>query len=127
MTAIREYMEQEVAEGGSGLITATLKDAAGAAVTLAQLGTLQLWLYDDSTKAAINAKVGTDIKNANGGTVHATSGLLTLTLAPADNPLVTAGKLAEWHVAFVKWTYDGGAGVGEKEIVFKVVNLTKVP
>lgn len=128
MTAIRENMREEVAEGGSCRLTGTLTDEAGAPVTLAGLQTLKLWLYDADTGTPISvARTNQDIKNANGGTVGATDGSFSLALGPADNVLMDATKRAEWHVAFVKWTYNGGAGVGEKEIAFRVTALRFSP
>ena len=124
-TPVREYLDQEIAEGGNGLLSFNLVDEFGAPVTLAQVGTAELWLFDESTGTTINSKSATNIKNVNGGTIHATSGACTLNLAPADNPIVTAGSRREWHVAGLRITYNGGAGVVPKELAFEVVNTVK--
>lgn len=125
-TPIREIMRQEIAEGGSALLTATLLDEAGAAVPLASLGTLTLTLYDESSDAIINLRDGTNIKNANGGTVHATDGSFSLLLGPDDNPITDPTKRAERHIALIIGTYNGGANVVTKEISITVRNLNRV-
>lgn len=123
---IRQTMQQEVAEGAIALLSWDLKDEAGVVIPLASLQTIVWTHYNDADGAIIHARTAVDIKNANGGTVHATSGACTLTVTPLDNVMVDATKRREWHVAFIKWTYNGGLGVGEKEIAFPVVNLSKV-
>ena len=120
---VREYLEQDVAEGGSALLTFNLVTELDVPVTLAQVGTLQFWLFNDATGIAINGKTAIDIKNANGGTVHATTGACTLALAPADNPIVTPGNRSEVHIAYIKCVANGGALVINKEIAFTVRNL----
>lgn len=126
-TPIIEIMDQEVGEGGSALLTFNLVTETGVPVTLAQLGTLTLKLYNKRTQAIINSKSATDIKNANGGTVHASTGAGTLQLLPADNPIIDATQRLETHVAFIKGTYNGGAGVVEKSIQFRVRNIALIP
>jgi hypothetical protein len=130
-TAVREYMRQSVAEGGSALLSFTLEDEAGAPVTLAALLSLKWWLFDEAAGAGgakvrttINGRADVDIKNTNGGTVHATSGACTLAISPADNAIVDPTASAETHVAFIKGIYNGGAGVVEKEIAFRCINLS---
>lgn len=126
-TPIRETMTQEVAEGGSALLTFTLTTELGVPVTLAQLGTLTLTLYNRADEVIINLKDETNIKNTNGGTVAATSGACTLALEPDDNPIVDATRRIETHVALIRGTYNGGAGVVSKEIMFRVRNLGLTP
>lgn len=126
-TPIRQTMAQEVAEGGSALLTGTFKDELGNPVPLVSIGTVQLWLYDEASDAAINGKTATNIKNASGGTIGATDGSLSLVLGPLDNPILDATKRRERHIAFVKATYNGGAGVVEAEAVISVRNLSRVP
>lgn len=126
MSTIRELMTQEVGEGGSALLTFNLVTELEVPVTLAQLGTLRLWLYNNADGAVINNKSNVDIKNLNGGTVHATSGACTLALGPLDNVIVDPALRRERHVARIIGTYNGGAGVVVKEILFNCVNLTAV-
>lgn len=124
---IQEIMAQEVAEGGSALLSWNLVTEAGVPVTLAQLTSLTLKLYNRADLAIINGKTATDIKNTNGGTVHATTGACTLALAPADNPIINASRRLETHVALIRGTYNGGVGVVAKEIAFRVRNLALTP
>ena len=126
-TPIIETMAQEVGEGGSALLTFTLVTETGVPVTLAQLGTLTLKLYNKADLAIINGKNGTDIKNANGGTVHSTLGTCSLVLLPADNPIVDATRRVETHVALIRGTYNGGVGIVPKAVQIKVRNLALVP
>ena len=117
-----------VAERTSLQITATLKDETGAAVPLSGLTTLVLTLYlrDAAAETIINSVSAVDIKNTGRATVHATSGLVTLTLTPADNQIVTTTDAQEWHRALIEWTYIAGAEAGRYEIDFPVRNLSKV-
>lgn len=120
------YHSKPVDEGESCLIGWTFKDENGVPVTLAQLGTLTWTHYNESTGLVINNRTAVDIKNVNGGTYHATSGRGTLTIPPADN-IIVIPNVSEWHVAFIKGTYNGGAGVVEEEIAFRVMNLVHAP
>lgn len=116
-----------VAEQSSLQITATLLDEAGAAVPLAGLSSLTLTLYnrDSATQEIINSVSVASILNAGRGTVHATSGLLTIALVPADNAIVDSTKDIEWHRALIQGTYGGGKAL-KYEIDFQVRNLSKV-
>ena len=116
-------MRQEVAEGGSALITGTFKDELSVPVPLASIGTVRLWLYDEATDAPINSKTNTDIKNTNGGIIGTTDGNFSLALAPADNPILDSTLRAERHIALIVATYNGGANVVKKELAITVRNL----
>lgn len=109
-------------------ITAPLKDETGAAIPSAGLTTLTLTLYvrDATAQTIINSVDDVNILNTGRGTVHATSGLLTLTLLPADTQIVDSTSAIEWHRALIEWTYDAGAKAGKYEIDFPVLNLNKV-
>lgn len=137
-TQLVEYMEQEVPEGGVGLLRFDVVDGTGAQVPLASLLTLTVTLYDESVGSAIagpyiNSRNAQNILNANGCVVAETTDAATglpvtravLTLGGADNPIVTAGNLTEWHRAFIAWTWVGG-GPGRKEIAFKVRDFARV-
>jgi hypothetical protein len=128
MTEVREWMQQAVPEGGSAILTAYFEDENGAQIPLAGIGTVSLWLDNQDTGVTINSRSAVNIKNANGGTVVETGGRtkLTFTLTPADNVLVDATAKREWHIATISATYNGGAGVVRKEILFHVVNLSEI-
>lgn len=124
-TPSRTTLYDEVAEASTSLITATIQDESGAVLPDTSLTTLTLTLFDEATDAVINAQSGTDILNANNGTVDG-AGLLTMLLQATDNPIVTVGRPdpIEWHVALFEWTY--GTKSGKHEVAFPVRNLTKV-
>jgi hypothetical protein len=125
-TPVEERSTQEIFAGGVGEITFDVVKPGGAQVPLSALLTLTLTLFDGDTGSVatgpyINSRNAQSILNANGGTV-VDNGTITsaiLTLSAADNPLITAGKRAEWHIAFFVWTWTGG-GPGEKAYAFRV-------
>ncbi|MEK7328029.1 MAG: hypothetical protein AAB217_22530 [Chloroflexota bacterium] len=117
-----------IAERTSLRLTATLLDETGAAIPSAGLSTLKLTLYnrDSLTKEIINTVTQVNILNTGRGTVHASSGLLTLTLDPADNQIIDDTQDQEWHRALIEGTYAAGVKAFKAEIDFPVRNLNKV-
>lgn len=117
-----------VGERTTLLITATLKDEGGVVIPAAAFSTLKLTLYnrDDAAKTIIAGISAVNILNTGRGTVHASSGLLTLTLLPDDNVIVDVAQELEWHRALIEWTYSAGAKAGKHEIDFQLRNLSKV-
>jgi len=89
----RETLTKIYAEAKTGELTATITKRNGVTpVPLANLDAVTLTLYEESGAAIINSRSGSDIKNTGGGTVHATSGLLTLLLSPDDMAVVFSGR-----------------------------------
>jgi len=133
MAEPRTVLPDIVAEKSTCRITGALVDEAGAALGPAQLTALTLTLYAlIDTLPIINTNTDKNIKNANQGTIDA-DGIFTLTLAPADNAIMsgadsleTTGALNEWHRALIKWTWAGGAKAGMHEVDFKVRDVSKV-
>ena len=133
MAEPRVVLPDIVAEKSTCRITGALVDEAGVALSSAQLSTLTLTLYAlIDTLPIVNTNTDKNIKNANQGTLD-TGGIFTLTLAPADNAIMsgvdsteTTGAINEWHRALIKWTWAGGAKKGMHEIDFKVRNVSKV-
>jgi hypothetical protein len=123
---VRITMREEVPEGGSCLLSWTLEDEAGAPVPLSSLQTLTWTHYNEADGSIVNSRNAINIKNTAGGTVGATDGKCTLQVTPADNVIVDSTSRAEWRVAFVKGTANSGALVVEKEIAYKVKNLSRV-
>jgi hypothetical protein len=117
-----------VAEKTTLRITATLLDEAGAAIPSAGLTTLTLTLYnrDSAAQEIVNSVNAVDILNTGRGTVHASSGLLTIVLEPADNTIITTTNDLEWHRALIQGTYAAGAKAFKQECEFQVRNLQKV-
>ncbi len=118
-----------VAEKTTLRLTATLVDETAAPIPAAGLTELKLTLYNrDSTgKEIVNTVDGVNILNTGRGTVHATSGLLTILLEPADNSIIDSAQDVEWHRALIQGTYAGGGKAFKHEIDFQVRNLAKVP
>jgi hypothetical protein len=116
-----------VAEKTTLLITATLRDETGAAIAAASLATLTLTIYqrDSTTKDIINSVDSVSILNTGRGTVHATSGLLTIELQPNDNSIVETTADLEWHRLLIQGTYGVGKAF-KQEIDYQVRNLAKV-
>lgn len=117
-----------VAERTSLRFTATLVDETGTAVQAGSLTTLTLTLYnrDSTAKEILNSVTQVNILNTGRGTVHATSGLLTLVLEPADNQIVDGTQDQEWHRALIEGTYAVGVKAFKFEVDFPVRNLNKV-
>lgn len=117
-----------VAEKTTLRFTSTLVDETGTVVPLAGVSALTLTLYnrDSTTKEIINTVSAVNILNTGRGTLHATTGLLTVTLDPADNAIVNTANDLEWHRALIEGTYAGGAKAFKHEIDWQVRNLNKV-
>jgi len=94
-----------VTERTSAQYTATLKDSAGVALALTSIVTAVLTLKDVEAASVINSRTAQDVKNANNVTIHATSGLLTWNIQPADNVIVTTGTEIELHRAVFEIVY----------------------
>jgi len=122
----REQLTKIFAEAKTAEITATITKKDGVTpVPLASLVTVTLTLFVEKSGAIINSRNAVDIKNANGGTVHATSGLLTLLLSPLDMAVLLTGQRFETHIALIEWTYDT-VEAGGQEIAFTIQNFAKV-
>ena len=133
MAEPRTILTDIVAEKSTCRITGVLVDEAGVALGSSQLTALTLTLYAlIDTLPIINTNTDKNILNANQGTIDA-DGTFTLTLAPADNAIMSGvdsaevtGAINEWHRALIKWTWASGAKAGMYEIDFKVRNVSKV-
>ena len=108
-------------------ITGTLSDEAGAPIALASIQTATLTIYarDEAGQPIINSVDHVNIKNANQGTIHASSGVLTLTLNALDNAISNAANDLEWHRLLIEVGYNSTQAL-KYEIEFPVRNLNKV-
>lgn len=96
-------------ELSSGVYTATLTDENGDAVPASAINSLKLTLKDVDSGTIINSRDRQDVLNTNNVTVHATSGLLTWTIQPADNAIVSASKAdgdIERHLAVFELVFS---------------------
>ena len=115
-----------VIEKQTTVLTGVIQDENGSPIAASQLETFILYLYNQKNSAIINTRSGSNILNANGGTVDA-NGVFVLTLDSADMTLVGTDTL-EIHVAQFRWTWPNGAPVksGVHEVIFSVYNLANL-
>jgi hypothetical protein len=123
--AVRTTLTDEMAEGASAKLTATITEEDGVTGFLPSALTLTLFTEEDG--AIVNGVSAVDILNTGRGTVSA-GGALVCNLTPADMVIVNprAGKADEVHVALFEWTWDGGNKKGKHEVAFTVTDLSKV-
>ena len=117
-----------IPEQSSGpVITMTLLDESGVAVPLSAIDTATVTIYarDEAGQPIINSVDHVTIKNTGRGTIHATSGLLTLALVSADNSIQATGNDLEWHRLLIEIGYNGTKAL-KYEIDAPVRNLNKV-
>lgn len=112
-------------ERTSGQITFTVVDQAGAAVPLAAVSAIALSLYDRLTGRVLNTRSRQNVLNTNNVTYHATSGLLTWSVQPADNAIVDDRLELETHIAEFSLTWTGGQATHKAAL--EVTNLRFVP
>lgn len=115
-----------VRERATALYQATLKDEAGVVIPSSAIATLTLTLRNAADDAIINGRDAQNVLNANGVTVHATSGLLVWTMTPADNAIQDDTLPNELHLALFEFTYSTTKG-GHHEVALTVQNRKKVP
>lgn len=101
-------------------------DENGDPIPSASITTLTLTLYNRITLAIINARNAQNVLNLNGVSVHATNGIATWTMVPADNVIGDDTLAVEDHVALFEWTYAAGAKRGQHEALISIGNSTKV-
>lgn len=123
--AVRTTLTDELAEGATAKITATITQEDG--VTGFLPSTLTLTLYNAEDGAIVNSVSAVDILNTGRGTVSA-GGALVCTLLPADMVIAAprAGKTTEDHIALFEWSWSAGAKKGKHEVKFTVTDLLKV-
>lgn len=121
-----------VDERCSKTVTFTLLDQDGAPVPLNDLASARLTLFDvDSYEPTDSPIVGIlnnrdeqNILNANNVTIHATTGLVTWAMQPADNEIINPRKQVESHRAEFRFTTTGNAEVN-RDYQFNVRNLRR--
>ena len=120
--------ERRVEENSTAKYTALLKDESESAISLADLTTVTLTLYDKTKDSIINSRDGQNVLNANNVVIE-TGGVLIWTMQPADNAII-ADKLRsnayEKHVALFEFTWNSGNKSGKHELEYEVRQLNKV-
>lgn len=108
-----------VTERTSATYTATLLDSAKVAVPLTSIVSAVLTLRDVDSNAVINNRNAQDVLNVNNVTIHATSGLVTWEIQPADN-VISGSSGYELHRAVFDFVYSA-----TKRLVHEVYLLVK--
>ena len=116
MADVVTRVSNSVPEGATAILNATIQDENGAAT---QPATLTLTLFNTHDGAIINSINGTDV------IASVTAGVVAHELTGADNPIVDASRVQEWHAAMFEWTWSGGK-TGKHVVKFPVRNLLKV-
>lgn len=114
-----------VDERTTRVLTATLQSRTGTVITLAEVSTLTLTYYNVADGSTLNSRDGQNVLNTNNVTLHATSGLLTWTMQPADTAIVDDNLLIERHRALFEWTLTNGEA-GKSVIDVTVRNVGRV-
>jgi hypothetical protein len=122
---MRTTLRTEIDERTTPIYTATIKDAEGMPIPLAQITTLTLTLFDNATGSIINGRSNQDILNTNGVVVEGTSGKLTWTMSELDTTIGNTASFYESRIGQFVWTYGGGKR-GSHEILFTIRNLEKI-
>lgn len=108
-------------------ITFTLLDELGQPIPLTSIGTATLTIYarDEPLQPIMNSVDHVDIKNTGRGTIHATSGLLTILLVSLDNSIQNNANDIEFHRMLIEVGYNSTQQC-KYEIDVPVRNLYKV-
>lgn len=117
-----EY-DEPINEGSTVYLTGEILDHLLVPLPATAVFSLKVWITDRKTGTIINSRNGVDIKNANDGTLHATSGAWTFKLGAADSAIVNTADPYERHRVFVEWSYNAGADKGSKEFILPYRNL----
>lgn len=120
--------ERRVEERSTARYVVTLKDETGVVIPLSALTTLTLTLYDVYTNTVINSRNDQNVKNTN-NVVYTEAGVLTWTLQPTDNVIVTSDVRTngyEDHIALFEYTWSSGSKAGKHELEIFVRQINKV-
>lgn len=111
-------------EGESHNVVGQFVDANGDDITLANLSTFTVTLYNEANDSVINSRNAQNAKNANDHTV-AGDGSWIVRLQPADNIIVDTDLTKnkdEYHILRLIWTWNDGTAdrTGIKHVRFPV-------
>jgi hypothetical protein len=119
-----------VDESFTAVYSTTLVSETDAPILLAQLTGLTLTYYDVRTSTVLNGRNVQNVLNTNNVTYHATSGLLTWTMQPADVAIVAPDLPVgyyERHQALFRWSWDTPTKTGGENVAILVEQLLFVP
>ena len=122
----------EVNEKTALPITATLKNSAGTAITLAQIDSIEMTLVNvlETTLASsiVNSRQKQNVLTTNDCTMHATSGLFTWNVQVEDTTILGTTPIGkrESHLATITVTWDTDKQM-QQEIELAILNLRNVP
>ena len=123
VSEVVETIEVDVAEKTTPLLTFTVVDENGAPIAGASLDVCDLMVFDEISGTVLTtpASPGRDIRaNIDG------SGNGSVVLVEAETAIHNTTRPSEWHIAYIHWEYNAGAGDGKAKIRFFVRNFTKV-
>ena len=117
--------QREVVAGTTPVFTATLKDHSGTAIPASALTSLTLTVWAKPSLTVIRDAV--NALNANGVTIHATSGLITWNVSASDTALTDPDPRIDSEVHYYRfdwaWEAGGQAYVGSSGVdLFRVLN-----
>jgi hypothetical protein len=115
----------QIEEKKSCQVIATFVDETGGVPT--GVTGIKADLYDVETGSAINSRTGQSVFNVNGGVYNSGTGVLTLTLDPADNVIVNSPAQSEWekHRLLLQLSYGTGRNC-PVEVDINVHDITKI-
>ena len=119
----------DVQERTSGAYEATLLDEDDAAIAAASIDSITLTLIETRSGDVVNSRSAQSVLNANGGTMHATSGLFRWEWEPEDTAILgsTPNSDIERHLATITVTWDSGTKQQHREVLLRIKNLRSVP
>jgi len=125
--SIRTICQEPVPEQTALRYSAALTKEDGTALGSGEAGlTLTLTLYDVATGTIVNGLNASNILNTGRGTLSA-GGALVVTLIPADLVVLTGEGSGGDRVMLIQGVWASGARATRHEVLFRVVNLDKVP
>lgn len=117
-------------ERSSQEYSVTINDENGDPVALDAIDSITMTIVETQTGTTVNSRSNQNVLNSNNCTFHATSGLFTWAVQPADTAIVNSdtpvGK-REIHLATLTFKWASEAKEWHREIALKVLNLRSVP
>jgi hypothetical protein len=106
-----QYFRRYLEEGESDILRAVMREGTGEgdAVALDDVSTITLTIRDTSytSGSIVNSRNAVNVKNANGGTYHATTGVFTFAFAVADFTSAAAAARVPHYATCTATLTDG--------------------